>query len=682
MKMAKGICKVAASGGTAALMLAGIFLFLVPVCRAKGPSANQALRQLKQLTIEQLADLEVTTVSKKPEKLADAAAAVFVISGDDIRRGGFTSIAEALRLVPGLEVAHIDANKWAISSRGFNAWFANKLLVLMDGRSVYTPLFSGVYWDVQDTLLEDIDRIEVIRGPGATLWGANAVNGVINIITKKAQDTQGGLITAGGGNLEQGFGAARYGGKIGKHAWYRGYAKYFNRASFEDIHGNDADDDWDAGRAGFRLDWDRSAKDALTLQGDIYTGNSGTTSLTTGSIVPRTFADNADLSGGNLLGRWTHILTDTSDLSLQAYYDRTVRNMQVMSEDRDTVDIDFQHTFRLGGRQQVIWGLGYRMTRDDITNSETIFFDPDSRTENLFSGFIQDKIVLIPDKLDLTVGSKFEHNDYSGFEIQPSARLRWTPVENHTLWAAVSRAVRTPSRADRDANIKLGAFRTGPTVNALMIRGNSAFDSEEVIAYEAGYRLVPMARLSLDFASFYNVYRDLRTTVPGMPIPPFTAFPPPAARVLPQNIVNKFHEDAYGAEIASNLQLADWWKLSLGYTWINLHLFADAAEKGLDLELNEGGTPRNQFSAGSYLDLPGNLQFDTLLFFVDDLPDLNVPSYTRVDVRLGWQPLKHLAFSLKLENLLDNRHPEYTDTQGIRSTEVPRSIYGKITWRF
>ena len=680
--MAKGICKVAASGGTAALMLAGIFLFLAPVCRAKGPSANQALRQLKQLTIEQLADLEVTTVSKKPEKLADAAAAVFVITAEDIRRGGFTSIAEALRLVPGLEVAHIDANKWAISSRGFNAWFANKLLVLMDGRSVYTPLFSGVYWDVQDTLLEDIDRIEVIRGPGATLWGANAVNGVINIITKKAQDTQGGLITAGGGNLEQGFGAARYGGKIGENAWYRGYAKYFNRSPFEDNQGDDAADDWDMGRTGFRVDWDQSESNSLTFQGDAYTGNSGTTNIITGVIPPRVFDDSADVSGGNLLGRWSHTFSDTSDMSLQAYYDRTVRNMEILSETRDTVDIDFQHTFQLGRRQQVIWGLGYRMTHDNITNSETVSFDPDSRTDNLFSGFFQDQFSLIADKLDLTVGSKFEHNDFSGFEFQPSARLRWKPRKNHMLWAAVSRAVRTPSRADHDLDVKLKAFRTGPTVNTLMIRGNSAFDSEEVITYEAGYRLVPMARLSLDLASFYNVYRDLRTTVPGMPIPAFTAFPPPAARVLPQNIVNKFHEDAYGTEITGNLQLTDWWKLSLGYTWINLHLFADAAEKSLDLELNEGGTPRNQFFAGSYLDLPGNLQLDTLLFYVDDLPDLDVPSYTRLDMRLGWQPVKHLEFSLKLENLLDNRHPEYINTQGIQSTRVPRSIYGKVTWRF
>ena len=679
--MAKRIRNVLAAS-SAALALSCIVLCMAPTCRAKDSAADQALRQLKQLSIEQLADLEVTTVSKKPERLADAAAAVFVISSEDIRRGGFTSIAEALRLVPGLEVARIDANKWAISSRGFNAWFANKLLVLMDGRSVYTPLFSGVYWDVQDTLLEDIDRIEVIRGPGATLWGANAVNGVINIITKNARDTQGGMVTAGGGTLEQGFGSARYGGKIGENAWYRGYAKYFARAAFKDSQGDDAADDWDQGRLGFRVDWDQSKGNALTFQGNAYTGNSGTTNVLTDVIPPRVLDDSADVSGGNLLGHWTHTFSDTSDMSLQVYYDRTVRNMQIFSENRDTVDFDFQHTFRFGGRQQIIWGIGYRMTHDDITNSETIFFDPESRTENLFSGFMQDKIALIPDKLDLTVGSKFEHNDYSGFEIQPSARLRWKPIENHTLWAAVSRAVRTPSRADHDANITLGAFRTGPTVNTIMIRGNSAFDSEKVIAYEAGYRLVPMARLSLDLAFFYNVYHDLRTTVPGMPNPPLSAFPPPASRVLPQNIVNKFHEDAYGTEISGNLQLTDWWKLSLGYAWINLHLFADTAEKGLDLELNEGGTPRNQFSAASYLDLPGNIQFDTLLFCVDDLPDLEVPGYTRLDVRLGWQPLKHLAFSLKLENLLDNRHPEYTNTHGIQSTQVPRSIYGKVTWRF
>ncbi len=665
------------------------FVWLSFLCILFPPSSGQAdnvastetLNYLKQLSIEQLAALEVTTASKQAEKLSDTAAAVFVISSEDIQRGGFTTIPEALRMVPGLDVARIDANKWAISSRGFNAWFANKLLVLMDGRSVYTPLFSGVYWDVQDTFMDDIDRIEVIRGPGATLWGANAVNGVINIITKKARDTQGGRVNIGAGS-KQAFGSARYGGKLGEDAWFRAYVKQFKRDSFENMDGENGGDSWRGGRTGFRADWNRSSDTAMTLQGDIYTGESGTTSTFSFFDQAYTQYDTADLEGGNLLGRWTQTISDDASFSVQIYYDRTVRDMQILSETRDTVDLDFQQTLRIGGRNNIIWGLGYRLTYDNITGSELMWFDPDSRTDNLFSAFIQDTITLLPQRLYLTLGSKLEHNDYSGFEIQPSIRMRFKPHERQTLWAAVSRAVRTPSRADDDLHLLIDAFETGPTKNIAYLEGNSDFDSEEVIAYELGYRLIPWSFLSVDLASFYNVYHNLRAALPGPPTPSWATYPPPPERIIPMELHNQFHENTYGLEVTGTLELFDWWRTSASYSWIQLHLFASEEENSNNLELGEGSVPCNQFSIKNYFDLPGHLQLDTFFYYVDDLPDLGVPSYCRLDVRLGWRPVRDLELSLKFENLLEADHMEYSDIQGIEATKIPRSVYGKVTWRF
>ena len=659
-----------------------VFGCICPLYGSEGrASSEKALHYLKRLSIEQLASLEVTTVSKEEEKFSDADAAISVITNEDIRRGGFTSIMEALRLVPGMQVAHIDANKWAISCRGFNSWYANKLLVLIDGRSVYTPLFSGVYWDMQDVMLEDIDRIEVIRGPGATLWGANAVNGVINIITKKARNTQGGIVTAGGGNQEKGFGATRYGGKIGKNAWYRIYAKYFDRGPFKTKRGKDAEDDWNAGRGGFRLDWNSTPSDTFTFQGDLYSGDSGNEHVFPDMVVSKTFADSTDFSGGNFLGRWRHTFSKTSEFTFLSYFDRTHRSQEIYSEARNTFDVDFHHTFLLTPDQQVVWGGGYRVSRDNVRGTRLAFFDPKRRTDEIFSAFAQDRITLIKKKLDLTVGSKFEHNDYSGFEVQPTVRLRWKPKENHTLWAAVSRAVRTPSRADHDLNAILSTTQKNHIKTIWLLKGNKRFDSEKLIAYEAGYRFVPASGYALDIATFYNVYHDLRTDEPMTPLPGRIS---PMGREIniPMKIVNKYHEDSYGFEISGALKLADWWKIGLGYSWIKLHLFADKVTNESVVELSEGATPRNQFSISSYMDLPGHFQLDTLLFYVDNLPGWGVRSYPRLDARIGWHPLENLMISVKFENLLDPRHYEYMSTEGIQATQVPRSVYGKITWRF
>ncbi len=636
---------------------------------------------LKNLSISQLASLEVTTVSKQEEKMADADAAIYVITSEDIRRSGITSIPELLRMVPGMQVAHIDANKWAISSRGFNAWYANKLLVLMDGRSIYTPLFSGVYWDSQDTLLDDIDRIEVIRGPGATLWGANAVNGVINIITKNAKDTQGGLLKAGGGNVEQGFGALRYGGRIGENGWYRAYAKYFNRDGFKTSMGHDSKDEWHMGRAGFRMDLKPSLKDGFTIQGDIFTGKThdrfeSTSGLSQGLLNGKV---SNNLNGGNILGRWHHYLSKDSKFTLQLYYDRTKRNSVYLKETRNTFDIDLQHSFHLFSRHNILWGAEYRFTHDNIPHTNVFYFNPESRSDNLYSAFVQDRISIIEDRLDLTVGTKLEHNDYSGFEVQPSVRLRFKPDRHQTLWAAVSRAVRTPSRADHDMNFVIQRFDVAGIKNVILLEGNSDFKPEKLIAYEIGYKLVPKKRFSFDVAAFYNVYHDLRTST-SVETETATPFFEKDVMVIPIKITNRYHEDSYGVELSATFGLTDWWKTSFSYSWIELRIHSHRLV--LNKEISEGSIPTNQFSLKSYMDLPHNLQLDTLFFYVDDLPDMDIPSYSRLDVRLGWTPIKNLSLSLKLQNLLDNRHPEYMSIDKLKASEVPRSFYGKVTWNF
>src|SRR5574337_781834 len=379
--------------------------------------AQQPPPDLTELSLEQLMSVEISSVSKREERLWESAAAVSGITGEDIRRAGVKSIPEALRLVPGLQVAQFGSNRGAISARGFNATFSNKLLVLIDGRTVYTPLFAGVFWDVQDTLLEDIDRIEVIRGPGGTLWGANAVNGVINVITKQAKATQGGYVEVGGGSEEQGFVGTRYGGRVGENLFYRGYFKYANRDNLVTAAGRDGIDDWRTYRGGFRLDWEPSSRDTVTVQGDLYKGDFGQT-LTIPSLFPpfsTTRDSRDDFAGGNLLGRWRHRTADRRETSLQFYYDRTHRNELLFHEMRDTVDLEFQYRFPVGTRHDLMWGAGTRVTVDTIDNSASLVFAPTRRTDHLVSGFIQDQIALIHDRLTLTLGSKFEQNSFSGF---------------------------------------------------------------------------------------------------------------------------------------------------------------------------------------------------------------------------------------------------------------------------
>jgi iron complex outermembrane recepter protein len=657
--------------------LAGVLATAMALLSMTAPAAarsDEALSPelLKRMSLEELMDIEVISVSRRPEKLARAASAIQVITGDDIRRSGATSIPEALRLASNLDVARKNSHDWAISARGFNTELANKLLVMIDGRTVYTPLFSGVFWDRQNYLLQDIDRIEVISGPGGTLWGANAVNGVINIITKSASQSTGTYLEAGAGNQLEAIAGLRHGGSISPDVSFRVYAMYFARDAEVLGSGAGADDSWSKRQGGFRIDAAASPRDSLTLQGDVYDGDED---LVAGST--------SGVSGSNVLGRWTRALADDAELSLQVYIDRTHLSQHVpaliinstvfapagvLVDDLDTYDLDFQHRARLGERHQVVWGLGYRSTHDVVRNAPALAFLPPRLTQALYSGFVQDEMRL-RDDLFLTLGTKVEHNDYTGFELEPSARLQWNLGENDLLWASVSRAVRIPSRVDRDFS------QPGPGSALVILRGSPDFRSETVVASEMGYRTEFAERVSASLSLFYNDYRDLRsaTTTP--------------VQVLPFFFENNLEGTTHGAELSVNWQVLDGWRLHAGFSWIEESLRVKPGSIDINNALNETADPSHRALLRSSLDLSGNLQFDTTLRRVADRPIHSgpvlghVPGYSELDLRLAWRPGDDVELSLVGQNLLHRRHHEY-GFPGPEQVEIERAVYGKVSWLF
>ena len=638
---------------------------------------------LENLTLEQLVNMQVTSVSKKQTDLFKSPAAIYVITQEDIRRSGLNSIPELLRMVPGLDVARIDATHWAISARGFNDQYSNKLLVLVDGRSVYTPEFGGVYWSAEDMPLEDIDRIEVIRGPGATLWGANAVNGVINIITKSAKDTQGGLLSVLYGTEDQPSTTIRYGGTIGTNLFYRAYVKYFNREGFEDSSGA-AENNANATRGGLRLDWEPSDINRLTLQGDYYRSDNSQTFdealLTPPFENTATFAEHD--AGGNILGHWTHDFSETSQFTLQMYYDYMQQDDAPVVIRNDTYDVDLQHRFALGDRQDVVWGLGYRYQYEAVTTNPFVAFTPSVTHQTVLSAFVQDEITVVQDRLHLTIGSKFEHNDYTGFEIEPSARLAWTPTEKQTVWAAVSRAVRTPSSTDLyvlDNRVVTQPPLSPPIL--ITVVGNPNFKSEELLAYELGYRAEPTKQVSFDVTAFYNVYDRLEQFVQGAP--QFVATPPPPHLVIPLTAENSQQGETYGTEFLTEWHATAHWKWTASYTLLQMHISPNAPGASVN-----NHSPQNQFQIRSYLDLPHNVELNGAVYYVGEispvegLSEQRIPSYVRLDLGLSWRPIKSLEIGIWGQNLLDGQHPEFTSENNSVITEIPRSVVGKITWHF
>jgi iron complex outermembrane receptor protein len=640
--------------------------------------------ELKKLSLEELMDLDVTSVAKEPQPYGQSPAAIDVITGDEISRSGASSIPEALRLADNLDVAQKNSHDWAISARGFNTDLANKLLVLIDGRTVYTPLFAGVLWDAQDYLLEDIDRIEVISGPGGTLWGANAVNGVINITTKSAKDTQGLYVEGGGGSELRDFTGVRYGGTLASNVFFRVYGKYFDRNNEVFANGSDAPDSWNMGQGGFRMDAEPSSQNIFTLQGDYYNGREN---ITTGG--------NSGEDGNNVLGRWSHTFSDDSDVSLQLYYDRThlsdpipadvtttgitLAPAGILTDDLDTYDLDFQHHFQIGRRNNIIWGLGYRFTHEVDQNAPALAFSPSTLDQNLFSGFVQDEIML-RENLHFTLGTKLEHNDYTGFEVEPSARLQWDVTPKQMIWAAVSRAVRAPSRVDRDEQIPTPTFAPFGIHDILI--GGTDFESETVIAYELGYRAQLGEKTDASISAFYNDYTDIRSTTTNSSVANIFGLP------LPYYFQNNLEGDTYGFELSANYRIFDWWRLHGGYDLLKENIHVKPGQDDINNALNETGDPENQFSLRSSMDLPENLDLDAGLRWVDSFQLNNngapatVPSYFELDVRLAWHPTKNLEFSIVGQNLLHDRHEEYGVPSSATTEEIVRSVYGKVTWRF
>ncbi len=653
------------------------------------PAGSAQTPDLTQKSLEDLMNIDVTSVSKKAQKTSETAAAVFVISAEEIRRSGALNIPDLLRMVPGLDVAQIDGSQWAISARGFNGQYSNKLLVLIDGRTVYTQVFVGVFWDSQNVPLENIERIEVIRGPGAAVWGSNAVNGVINIITKSADKTQGGSVEAGAGDAIIGPETIRYGGKARGLGAYRVYASGFHSGSLPTPAGLDGQDDWRLVHGGFRTDSSLSAKDSLTTEGDAEQSDAGELATVPVSLQPpvtATLAMRNRYWDWNLLARWRRKISPRSETSLQVYFDRTTREDPTYGIGLNTFDIDFQHHVAWGSRQDIVWGLGYRMSADGTSPTMRIGFTPQNRLTNLFSIYAQDEIALLPDRLRLSVGARLEHNGYTGFDLEPSARLAWSVNSKNMFWGAVSGATRTPARSDLDIRVNYyalpGNIQTGFLPILVSYFGSPNAKNERLTAFEAGYRNNWTSSFSLDTTVFYNRYRDLESLEPGAEGVEMTPAPPHV--LVPTTFGNGLYGETHGIEVFANWKAASHWTLSPSYALFSMHLhkFADSLDT-TSAQSTEGGTPDHQAQLRSSVSLPKNLQWNASAYFVNRLPALAIPSYTRVDTGLTWRTGERFSISAVGQNLFSNRHMEYS---GLDSTELPglmrRSAYAKIVWSF
>ena len=667
------------------LLKRGCIALLLALSLAISARAQNPPEDLSKLSVEDLMNVEVTSVSKKEQKVSQTAAAIFVITQDDIHRSGANNIPDLLRMVPGVNVAQINSNIWAISVRGFDGEFSNKLLVMLDGRIVYLPTFSGVFWDVLDLPLEDIQRIEVIRGPGGATWGANAVDGVINIITSKASESRGGIVVAGVGNLDQGFGTLQYGGTAGKNTDYRAFAKYFNEYHLPALQGNNGGDGWHILRGGFRVDSSLSAKDDLSVTGDMYSSRTGDIGGTVNSIaspaVQAEFSE-SNTTGGYVQTDWTHRQSERSDTSLQVSFDRYRRN-DALRETRNTLDLDFSHHFRWGSRQDVVWGVGYRYSSSSTDGNLFFSLKPPDLNTQLFSAFVQDEFALIPQRLSLIVGAKVEHNYFTGFGVMPTLRATWALHEHQMVWAAISRALRTPSEIDTASQLTVNGFvpPSGPPI-LIRIVGNPVFQDEQEITYEAGYRIQPYDRLSLDLTAYYNSYSQLQTSEPE---PSFSETdPPPPHIIMPLNYENLMRGETHGVEAFATWKITSRWTLTPAYAFEEIHLHLDpSSQDTMSVAADEGSSPRQWARVGSHVSLVHNLAWDVSANFVGRLANPAVSSYTRIDSQFTWHLREHLFASLVGQNLARDHHIEFLNTAGTGfSNYMKRSGYVKLTWRF
>lgn len=659
----------------AAVVTASAFSAAVILGAGPAQAADEDINadSLLNLSLAELTEIEVTSVSKREEKQSEAAAAIFTITEEDIKRSGATAIPELLRMAPGITVTKAGASSWTVTSRGSNDQFSNKLLVLMDGRTIYSPLFSGVIWDVQDTMIEDIKQIEVIRGPGATLWGANAVNGVINIITKHASETQGGLASAMAGNRIKGIGSVRYGGKIGEESYYRAYAKQTEYDHEYLVTGGSANDDWGKSQFGFRTDSTLTEKDTLNIQGDMYTVDEDANFAVPDLTAPPTYTSAANgikARGANIMSTWEHSYSEDSIASLQAYVDYTEYKTTFFNDETTTFDLDAQHIWSGWEGHDIVWGAGYRLVLSKNDPQSIIYaLNPQQRSDNLFSFFVQDTMTLSDEhNVFLTLGTKLENNDYTGWEVQPSARMSWLIDEDQTLWGSVSRAVHTPFRFSSDVNqIASATLLPGPTPAYVRIVGDTNLNSEDLIAYELGYRIQPTKSISLDVATFYNEYDNLFYTSFGAP----TTF-------LPIVSDNSGSSNSYGLEVSGKWNISYDWYVAGTYSRINENF-----DKKDSITVNfVGKTPKDQFSIRSHYQISDDLNMDNALYYADALSSISVKEYYRLDSMLTYEYNDNVSFQLVGQNLLQSRHQEFSPFQYRSAAEIGRSVYGNIKVNF
>lgn len=665
-----------------------LFFFFLFCCsaltRAEDPDQTGG-NPVKRLTLEQLGDIEVTTVSKEPERVMNASAAVYVITQEDIERSGATDIPEALRLAPGVEVARADSHTWSVGIRGFGSNLTRNVLVLIDGRTVYTTLLAGTYWEVQNVNLPDVERIEVIRGPGGTIWGPNAVNGVINIITKSAKETHGAMVRADSGNFQAGLLNARYGGNA-EGVDYRVYLLGFDRGP--EYHSDGINfDAWRAVQAGFRTDWAKSTRDTFTFQGDLYAEGAGTAVNISNYVPP--YSQNVYatelLSGGNVLGRWQRVFGEGEDLQVQAFYDSTNRHQPNFVDLRNTYDVDVLDRFRLPG-QQISWGLGARFSHGHnpiVTPGLT--FTPTTRTDRLLTAFLQDDITLISNRLTLTAGTKFLETNFTGWQLQPSGRLLWTPTKRQSAWASFTHALRTPS--DAEENFSLLGY-TGSNVNGLpyfaRFNPNPDFHSEELNGYEAGYRVLLRKTLYFDVAAFYNHYGDLFSEdLAGSTF--LETNPGPPHYLLPANFGNGLYGTTKGIEFAPEWRPQPYWRLRGTYSYLQMDIKKATGSTDIGTApIVNGSSPKHQVALQSDVDFAKRFSLDLTYRFVSILPEvtptLAIPSYSTMDARVDWQVSKQFKLSAVGRNLFQPHHLEFGSVDPGPAVGIKRNFFGEITW--
>ena len=643
---------------------------------------------MKSFSLEELSQVKVTIAGKTPQKLTDIPAAVYVLSEEDIKHSGATNIPELLRMVPGLHVARIDANKWIVSSRGFSERFTNKLLVMIDGRSVYSPLFSGVLWDQQDIILEDIERVEVIRGPGAAVWGANAVNGVINIISKQAKDVQGRMLSTTMGS-EQGILSFREGSELSVDSHLKTYAKYRYQDESVDLDDEGASDELRSASVGFRSDWQAKEKSNFTLQGEFSTGETSEQIAVLSTSAPNgteQITDQIQFTGGHLMGRWEKQYTNQTNGELKLYLEHSEREQWVIDEKRDTLDIDYKHSISSFTDHDLSLGAGYRYSRDeqkegDFFAGQVRLYTPNKKTEKLYSAFIQDDISLVDERWWLTLGTKLEHNDYTGYEFQPNIRLRWRPAPSHMIWGAVSRAARTPSRSERNTFIVLSLIDEGPPPVALILEGSDDFDSEKLTAYELGYRFDPSPHFNVDVNLFYNEYDDLRTFEF---VRAETAPPPISGSGVIYSAGNKGYGKTYGFELSTYWRTIDnQWRVRGNYSFLDIDLKARSGSSDIFIEKSGGLSPEQQLNVLTSYRLQKNLRLNIFGRYVSELATDDIDEYYDIDMGLQWQLDQDIELSIIGRNLLNDDHQEGQPSYFITTTTaVERELYLKLLWNF